>query len=305
MGSKEGKYNIKAISIMLGIQPGTLRAWERRYRIVKPVRNQAGHRLYTDEHVATLRWLLSKVRNGFTIGQAVELLNRGEQHTTIEEEQYDYFTETKDELLIKLLSYNEQDATALLHEAYSVFGVEKVILELFRQMVFDLKVKRFKNEITFANEQFIYSFMQTSISSIYQSLPVNMGQEKIVVASLDDEDADLGLKVFALFFRRKGFHVIRGGMGLSLSDIENMLKEINANVLIVPCKEDTIERTLESVHALEQRFPRLIIGIGGYIMNNPNQGRLAGLKDYYVGETKQEWESWLQKRIDPNKGVKK
>ncbi len=67
MASLEGKYNIKAIATMLGIEPGTLRAWERRYRIVKPIRNQAGHRLYSDEHVAILRWLMDKVDKGFPL----------------------------------------------------------------------------------------------------------------------------------------------------------------------------------------------------------------------------------------------
>ena len=66
----EGKYNIKAVSTMTGIQPGTLRAWERRYEILEPVRNEAGHRLYTDEHIRKLKWLSDKVQQGFTISQA-------------------------------------------------------------------------------------------------------------------------------------------------------------------------------------------------------------------------------------------
>ncbi len=74
--SLEGKYNLKAISQMLGIQAGTLRAWERRYQIIAPVRNEAGHRLYTEEHVKIIKWLLVKVNNGFTISQAVHLYNQ-------------------------------------------------------------------------------------------------------------------------------------------------------------------------------------------------------------------------------------
>jgi len=63
----EGKYNIKAISNMVGIQPGTLRAWERRYQILNPVRNDSGHRLYTEEDLRKLKWLTEKVSGGFTI----------------------------------------------------------------------------------------------------------------------------------------------------------------------------------------------------------------------------------------------
>src|SRR4051794_11736833 len=81
---QEGKYNIKAVSKMLGIQSGTLRAWERRYQVVAPVRNESGHRLYTEHHVKTLKWLLSKTEQGFTISQAVSLL---EQNNVVSEEE--------------------------------------------------------------------------------------------------------------------------------------------------------------------------------------------------------------------------
>ena len=75
MSDQKGKYNIKAISNMLGMHPGTLRAWERRYNIIEPVRNEAGHRLYTEDQMKVLKWVVGKVEQGFTIGQAVELLS--------------------------------------------------------------------------------------------------------------------------------------------------------------------------------------------------------------------------------------
>ena len=78
MSDQEGKYNIKAASQMVGIQPGTLRAWERRYRMITPVRNESGHRLYTEEHIKILKWLLKKVKQGFTISQAIALLDNRE-----------------------------------------------------------------------------------------------------------------------------------------------------------------------------------------------------------------------------------
>ncbi|MGL4819521.1 MAG: MerR family transcriptional regulator, partial [Bacilli bacterium] len=84
MADEVGKYNIKAICNKLGIQPGTLRAWERRYQIIRPVRNDAGHRLYSEQHVRILEYLIDKVQNGFTIGQAVSLYET-EEHTTAEQ----------------------------------------------------------------------------------------------------------------------------------------------------------------------------------------------------------------------------
>lgn len=74
----EGKYNIKAASTILGIPSGTLRAWERRYQFIAPDRNESGHRLYSDKQIQTLKGLIEKTKQGFTISQAVALLDREE-----------------------------------------------------------------------------------------------------------------------------------------------------------------------------------------------------------------------------------
>ncbi|MCD1261023.1 MerR family transcriptional regulator [Paenibacillus athensensis] len=50
-------YTIKKVSEWLDIPAVTIRAWENRYGLVKPLRTEGGHRLYRDEDVATLRWV--------------------------------------------------------------------------------------------------------------------------------------------------------------------------------------------------------------------------------------------------------
>ena len=42
-------YRIKRVAHLTGINPATLRAWERRYGLVAPDRTGSGYRLYTDE----------------------------------------------------------------------------------------------------------------------------------------------------------------------------------------------------------------------------------------------------------------
>jgi DNA-binding transcriptional MerR regulator len=75
---------MKAVSTMVGILPGTIRAWERRYQMIAPIRNEAGHRLYSDNHVRKLKWLVQKVNDGFTISQAVSLLEHQAREDSIQ-----------------------------------------------------------------------------------------------------------------------------------------------------------------------------------------------------------------------------
>ncbi|ANY89372.1 MULTISPECIES: MerR family transcriptional regulator [Pseudomonas] len=59
-----------------GVNPITLRAWERRYGLLKPQRTAKGHRLYPPEQVERVHAILSWLERGASVGQVRELLER-------------------------------------------------------------------------------------------------------------------------------------------------------------------------------------------------------------------------------------
>ena len=50
----EQNYRIGLTTQITGIRPETLRAWERRYEVVKPIRTDAGDRLYSQADIDML-----------------------------------------------------------------------------------------------------------------------------------------------------------------------------------------------------------------------------------------------------------
>lgn len=67
-----GKYSIGAVARLTGVTTETLRAWERRYHLVAPGRDDRG-RLYTEADVHKLRVLRELVGRGHTIGRLAPL----------------------------------------------------------------------------------------------------------------------------------------------------------------------------------------------------------------------------------------
>ena len=63
-----GKYNIQIASKLSGVGTHTLRAWEKRYGAVIPMRNESGRRLYSDDDVEKLRLLSELCSLGSSIG---------------------------------------------------------------------------------------------------------------------------------------------------------------------------------------------------------------------------------------------
>ena len=73
-GSSRPLYSIGAVAEMLGVPAATLRTWQERYGVVQPERSPAGHRLYSRDQLAELRFLADQVAAGLSPGDAHRLL---------------------------------------------------------------------------------------------------------------------------------------------------------------------------------------------------------------------------------------
>ena len=71
--TQEELFPIREVSRLTGVNPVTLRAWERRYGITPAERSPTGRRFYTREQVERLRLLKSCSDAGHRIGSLVEL----------------------------------------------------------------------------------------------------------------------------------------------------------------------------------------------------------------------------------------
>ncbi len=70
---EEPTYALGAVSRITGLSPHVLRAWERRYGAVKPLRTEGGTRRFRESDVARLRLLRAAVAAGHPIGSIADL----------------------------------------------------------------------------------------------------------------------------------------------------------------------------------------------------------------------------------------
>ncbi len=82
--SNEQLFPIREVAQQTGINPVTLRAWERRYGLVKPLRTAKGHRLYTPEHIEKIRKILDWLERGVAVSQVKRLLEDHNQSGSAE-----------------------------------------------------------------------------------------------------------------------------------------------------------------------------------------------------------------------------
>ena len=75
-------YSIGEFARACGITATTLRAWQRRYGLLKPQRTDGGHRLYSDDDIQLALKILDRVKKGVPISQVKPLLARPDARRT-------------------------------------------------------------------------------------------------------------------------------------------------------------------------------------------------------------------------------
>lgn len=241
MAEQEGKYNVKAAALMLGIQPGTLRAWERRYRMIAPVRNASGHRLYTDEHIKMLRALITKVNQGFSISQAINFMGHSassnyEERLTLQ--QSDQITSISQQFYEALINFNTADANEMSDRLFSIYTTEKVLWDVFYPLI--LKIENEHKSEVIINAQYHYAkmYLTARVSSIIQSLSIH-SHCKVVTISQKGKELDFKLLMLSFLLRSKGIEVINTLEEFVEEEIEKLLKLVHPDIIIFSCKEQS------------------------------------------------------------------
>jgi MerR family transcriptional regulator, light-induced transcriptional regulator len=303
MGDQEGKYNIKAAALMLGIQPGTLRAWERRYQMIAPVRNEAGHRLYTEEHIKILKWLIKKVNQGFTISQAISLM--GHNQMQIDSEALNLtlgnpLISLTDGLFDALIHFEQEKINEIINSMFSMFTMEKVVIEIFSQIYMKIEESFNGGKIAKTQRNYSVSFLQARITTIIHGFPSNAHLTKAVCLTFSQrgDDIGLGLLMFSFFLRKRGVEIINIGAFHSEGDILETLEMIHPDLFIVSCeKQKDLDGALSLVDLLSKNHLDFTVGICGEAITSMKPSDKEQFSPFVLGQSVNEWEMWLMERM--------
>ncbi|MGB3261761.1 MerR family transcriptional regulator [Paenisporosarcina sp.] len=299
----QGKYNMKAVSTMVGILPGTLRAWERRYQMIAPVRNEAGHRLYSDNHVRKLKWLTQKVNDGFTISQAISLLEQ-EQKVSARpfiDQAEDRVSQLQRDILHAFLQFDERTVQDLMNEAFTIYTMDKVLIDILAPLLLQIGNMWEDGKITTAHEHFSTSILRSRIGAVMHAYPHNGILPKVVAVCAPGEWHELGLLIFTLYMRRKGYEVIYLGSSIKEHDIEVVLETVKPRFLFMSCTmTNNLSSTLELTLSLEKEFSNLVVGLGGSAIDSMNDEDKQKFHPNILGQSMSEWDHWIEEKTYAN-----
>lgn len=128
-------YNLKAVVQKTGIPAASLRAWEKRYAILTPVRKANGHRVYPASEVAKLLRIKALMAQGMSISQVAEQLrNLGDLDPAVEQTAGEVARLRRD-LGGALAAVDAGRANQVFAEALDLLPAEQVCLRVVRPLL--------------------------------------------------------------------------------------------------------------------------------------------------------------------------
>lgn len=106
-------FNIGDVSQQTGVASVTLRAWERRYGLIKPQRTPKGHRVYKQANIDEINHIVSWLNRGVAISKVATLLASNEVVQTVQAND-NHWLITQQQVFAELIKLNLRGLNQLI-----------------------------------------------------------------------------------------------------------------------------------------------------------------------------------------------
>ncbi len=291
--AESATYNIKAVVNQTGLNPATIRAWERRYGLPQPQRSDGGHRQYSQQDIDTLNWLIAHQATGMSISHAVDLwqtlIENGEdplqQDAARESDRAriavpvlgKQMDELRDAWITACLSYDRETAELVLTHAFSLFPPEVVCLELLRKGLVEVGNGWHNGTVTVQQEHFTTTISEQRLEMLIGAAPAPTRPERIIVSAAPGERHTFGPYLLTFFLRRQGWDVIHLGADVPVEDFEPTIERLNPDLIIVSAQLFHTAASIKDV-AVSAKNQNTLLAFGGRAFNV-----MPEIRDYIAG----------------------
>ncbi len=269
-------YNLRAVVLETGLTPDTLRVWERRYGIPQPKRSAGGHRLYSQNDIDTLKWLIAKRESGLSISQAVSLWKQTVEHGSIPS-RLDVFSATdlrsdsdlnafRRAWVGQCLALDEKMAEQVLTSAATFYPMAQVCTEVIQRGLVEAGDLWYKGEISIQQFYLLTELAVRRLESLLAMAPEPTRPERVLLSSPPQEQHTLGLLLLALLLRWGRWDVVYLGGNLPLSNLADTVKQIKPTLVVLSAQQlHTAASLAEAARSLQGTGA--VVAYGGRIFN--------------------------------------
>ncbi len=255
------QYPIRAVAELTGVHPVTLRAWERRYRLIEPQRTAKGHRLYSGADIDRIRRALALLETGIPVSRVRPLLDTHPPTSTADAG--DGWQRYAERMRQALESFDENALDSVYNDALSLYPLDLVTRRLIAPLLQQLGEIWRQAPAGIAREHFFTTYLRNKLGARLHHLNTRAVGARVVAACPAGEHHELGLILFALTLAGHGYRVVVLGADLPASQIVEAARIARCSAVVLAATAELDERLLAAEVATIVRGCEVAVMIGG------------------------------------------
>lgn len=274
---QEELFPIREVSRLTGVNPVTLRAWERRYGLIKPTRTDSGHRLYSFADIEAVRNILAWMDRGVAVSKVGTILARSAQAKAPAVPAYQgvasaEWVELQAQLRRVLASFDEAGVERLYGQVFSTYPVPVAFQDVLMPVWRDLLLRQ--DEYGAASEwASLDAFLRARVLQRLQ-LARNLADDRVLLAPIPGECRELELLVAGLLMGSDEVAVSVLGLEQPLQELALVCEKMRPQALVLfsnhPPQDDAASRL--SRLALTLDCPLALAGEAAYLLGDSLDG---------------------------------
>ena len=246
-------FPIRTVASKTGVNPVTLRAWERRYGLIKPARTAKGHRLYSQQDVDRIKQTVSLLDRGISISQVSKNLEtEPPENTQTSAHSCDTWTAYRAQAIMAIIRFDENQLNLLYNEALSLYPIDVVTEHMLLPLLVSLGERWANSDGSIAEEHFFGAFMRNKLGARLHHRHWTPTGKKLLVSCMPGEHHEIGTMLFTLAAHDHGFRIVYLGADMPLRELVLSAKRAACDAIVISSSIDPHQ------HILAHELPRLV-----------------------------------------------
>lgn len=252
---------IGELSRRSGVSPELLRAWERRYSLLRPTRSAGGLRLYSLDDLERVRRMRAHLADGLAAAEAAAL---AAEATLDEPAGPTAFApaSARAELADALDRFDEPGAQAVLDRLLAATTLDALLAGVVMPYLHELGERWQRGAVSVAQEHFASSLLRGRLLGLARGWGRGVGPLALL-ACVPGEQHELGLVAFGLALRARGWRIGYLGSDTPLDTVDDAARALAPSLLVLNAvTEERIRPLGRELRALAERHRLALAGAG-------------------------------------------
>lgn len=270
-------FPIGTVSEQTGVNAVTLRAWERRYGLLRPQRTPKGHRLYSMEDVERVKNVLLLLEQGIPVSRVRHALDQYGTITlpsTAALPTDDPWQHYRQQFLHCIHKLDTSTLERTFNEASILYPLELLAQKLLKPLYQQLAQQRTLLPTTSADFTFLHEFLCARLGSLYLQHNSHANGKRLLLANTHSAEKQVDTLLLATGLSQQGYVISLLGAETRIDHLPLVLQRAHLDAVLI-IGDGQYDAALEALATL---YP-LPWFISPPTTNLPTQTRLHALPD--------------------------